>query len=212
MRVSACWLRDRHPRVSGYPVPWPWAGSHPSVSLLPFGGVLSDIFGHPEGGRHGCRPFSDQAMDGLSENGDGIARPLSGFDVTRKVLSFGYFSLHQQRKVTRRQAKALRSSVQGAVRCGTKIKIKGVSPLRARYFLLLAQKKVPKENGLLVTSNPLRGRAMPSPFSDSASCLGPKTPAIHGRRPPGARLLQQLVAGGKSKPKSKAKAKVGGTS
>src|SRR5687768_5047976 len=62
---------------------------------------------HPEGGRHGCRPFSDQAMDGLSENGDGMTHALSGFDVTRKVLSFGYFSLHQQRKVTRRQAKAL---------------------------------------------------------------------------------------------------------
>src|SRR5687768_15301000 len=46
-------------------------------------------------------------MDGLFENGDGTTHSLSGFDVTRKVLSFGYFSLHQQRKVTRRQAKAL---------------------------------------------------------------------------------------------------------
>jgi hypothetical protein len=41
-------------------------------------------------------------MDGLSENGGGTTRPLSGLDLTRKVLSFGYFSLHQQRKVTRR--------------------------------------------------------------------------------------------------------------
>ena len=41
------------------------------------------------------------------ENGDDTADPMSGFDVTRKVLSFGYFSLHQQRKVTRRKAKAL---------------------------------------------------------------------------------------------------------
>jgi hypothetical protein len=66
-------------------------------------------------------------MDGLSENVDGTTHALSDFDVTRKVLSFGYFSLlapavlalragfavrafgavHQQRKVTRRQAKAL---------------------------------------------------------------------------------------------------------
>jgi hypothetical protein len=46
-------------------------------------------------------------MDGLSENGYDTAHPLSGVDLTRKVLSFGYFSLHQQRKVTRRQAKAL---------------------------------------------------------------------------------------------------------
>jgi hypothetical protein len=41
-------------------------------------------------------------MDGLSENGDSTTPALSDFDVTRKVLSFGYFSLHQQRKVTRR--------------------------------------------------------------------------------------------------------------
>jgi hypothetical protein len=46
-------------------------------------------------------------MDGLSENGNDATHALSDFDITRKVLSFGYFSLHQQRKVTRRQAKAL---------------------------------------------------------------------------------------------------------
>jgi hypothetical protein len=46
-------------------------------------------------------------MDVRCENGDGTSCPLSGFDVTRKVLSFGYFSLHQQRKVTRGQAKAV---------------------------------------------------------------------------------------------------------
>jgi hypothetical protein len=46
-------------------------------------------------------------MDGESENFLVTTNGLSGFDVTRKVLSFGYFSLHQQRKVTRRKAKAL---------------------------------------------------------------------------------------------------------
>jgi hypothetical protein len=139
-------------------------------------------------------------MDGLSENGDGAAHPLSGFDLTRKVLSFGYFSLHQQRKVTRRKAKALRTLEQNVMRrCGAKGKVKGVSPSRARYFLLLAQKKVPKENGLLVTSTPLRECVVPSPFSDSASCLGPKTAAIHGRRPPGFRTLRLLEVYGKSR-------------
>jgi hypothetical protein len=48
-------------------------------------------------------------MDGESENSDGIALFLSGVDVTWKVPSFGYFSLHQQRKVTRRKAKAFAS-------------------------------------------------------------------------------------------------------
>jgi hypothetical protein len=46
-------------------------------------------------------------MDVRCENGDDTTRRLSGFDLTRKVLSFGDFSLHQQRKVTRRKAKAL---------------------------------------------------------------------------------------------------------
>jgi hypothetical protein len=169
----------------------------PKLLLLPLPLQASRIHspGHPEGGRHGCRPFSDQAMDGLSENGDGTTHALSDFEVTRKVLSFGYFSLHQQRKVTRRKAKALCSSCQSRVRCRTKgkIKVEGVSPSRASYFLLLAQKKVTKENGLLVTSKSLKPFAVPGEFSDSASCLGPKTPAIHGRRPPGLRLDSRLV-------------------
>jgi hypothetical protein len=53
--------------------------------------------GHPEGGRHGCRPFSDQAMDGLSENGDSTAHPLSGVDFTSRCFLW-LLSLHQQRK------------------------------------------------------------------------------------------------------------------
>ena len=42
--------------------------------------------GHPEGGRHGCRPFSDQAMDGLSEIGDVTAHSLSGLDFTSRCF------------------------------------------------------------------------------------------------------------------------------
>ncbi|HEX5664985.1 MAG TPA: hypothetical protein VFX93_16040, partial [Xanthomonadaceae bacterium] len=60
------------------------------------------------GGRPAWMPAVFGAdTDVRCENGDDTAHPLSGFDLTRKVLSFGYFSLHQQRKVTRRQAKAL---------------------------------------------------------------------------------------------------------
>ena len=78
------------------------AGSEPRALPLPFDVSPALQSGHPEGAGHGWPAFSDQAMDGLSENGDSTARPLSGVDLTRKVLSFGYFSLHQQRKVTRR--------------------------------------------------------------------------------------------------------------
>ncbi|WP_242162403.1 hypothetical protein [Lysobacter sp. M15] len=60
------------------------------------------------GGRPAWMPAVFGAdRDVRCENGNDTAHPLSGFDLTRKVLSFGYFSLHQQRKVTRRQAKAL---------------------------------------------------------------------------------------------------------
>ena len=58
------------------------------------------------GGRPAWMPAVFGAdMDVRCENGDDTAYPMSGFDVTRKVLSFGYFSLHQQRKVTRRRRK-----------------------------------------------------------------------------------------------------------
>jgi hypothetical protein len=62
---------------------------------------LQSASGHPEGGRHGCRPFSDQATDGLSENGDDNPHPLSEVELTRKVLSLVTF-FAPAKKVTRR--------------------------------------------------------------------------------------------------------------
>ena len=44
-------------------------------------------------------------MDGESENGNGTAYPLSGFDVTRKAVFFGHFLLGQQKKVPRPQGR-----------------------------------------------------------------------------------------------------------
>ena len=45
------------------------------------------------GGRPAWMPAVFGAdMDVRCENGDDTAHPMSGFDVTRKVLSFGYFS------------------------------------------------------------------------------------------------------------------------
>ena len=63
--------------------------------------------GHPEGAGHGWPAFSDRAMDGESENGDGTAYPLSGFDVTRKAVFFGHFLLGQQKKVPRPQGRTV---------------------------------------------------------------------------------------------------------
>ena len=77
------------------------AGSKPRALLLPFDVSPALPSGHPEGAGHGWPAFSDQAMDGLSENGDGTTHPLSGVDVTRKAVFFGYFLLGQQKKVTR---------------------------------------------------------------------------------------------------------------
>ncbi|TWI05761.1 hypothetical protein IP90_00017 [Luteimonas cucumeris] len=94
----------------------------------------ADEKSRPEGRRTGRAPFSDRAMGeavlpashwlahrrtpallaraGLLPNANGesenpVGLPRSRIDVSGKALSFGYFSLGQQRKVTRRQAEAL---------------------------------------------------------------------------------------------------------
>jgi IS4 transposase len=46
-------------------------------------------------------------MDVPSKNPGEVSDATEGFDVTSKAVSFGYFSLGQQRKVTRRQAEAV---------------------------------------------------------------------------------------------------------
>ena len=94
-------------------------------------------------------------QDAESENGDDITRALSGFDVTRKVF-LCLLSLHQQRKqVAEGESSRLggRSPPISALRG----KVKPISPWGARYFLLLAQKKVPKENGLPRDVKPVQG-------------------------------------------------------
>ncbi len=179
--------------------------------LSPLEAAPAHSTGHPEGGRHGCRPFSDQAMDGLSENGDDTTRALSDFDFTRKVLSFGYFSLlattwlalragsavrafgavHQQRKVTRRKAKAF--------------DLPSVSEQDQTRFALAGEVLSfagPKESTQ-------RKRPSPTDRSRSVRCrrhfrtrhpwLGPKTAAIHGGRPTGVRVQRRLLVYGKSR-------------
>jgi hypothetical protein len=49
----------------------------------------------PKGGGHGWPPFSDRAMDGEYENPEGYSGRR--IDLS-KVVSFGDFSLDQQRK------------------------------------------------------------------------------------------------------------------
>ncbi|WP_295841970.1 hypothetical protein [uncultured Xanthomonas sp.] len=76
--------------------------------------------------RRGCEPGARSAEGAL-----------------RGVLSFGYFSLHKQRKVTRRQAKAFAVAFKlpnEATTSTTTAEAK-LSPLRASYFSLLAQRK-----------------------------------------------------------------------
>jgi hypothetical protein len=50
----------------------------------------------PEGGGHGCPPFSDLAMDGESENSRNIT--VGRFAPSGKALFFGSFLLGQQKK------------------------------------------------------------------------------------------------------------------
>jgi hypothetical protein len=56
----------------------------------------------------------------------------------------------------------------------------GLSP-SASYFSLLVQRKVTKRKHL--PRQVAQGVWVAKQFSDSASCLDPKTAAIHGRRP-----------------------------
>ncbi|UYK64974.1 hypothetical protein NG831_11935 [Xanthomonas sacchari] len=65
---------------------------------------------------------------------------VSAEGALRGVLSFGYFSLHKQRKVTRRQAKAFAVAFKLPTAATTTAEAK-LSPLRASYFSLLAQRK-----------------------------------------------------------------------
>ncbi|WP_267118686.1 hypothetical protein, partial [Xanthomonas sacchari] len=73
--------------------------------------------------RRGCEPGARSAEGAL-----------------RGGLSFGYLSLHKQRKVTRRQAKAFAVAFTLPPAATTTAEAK-LSPLRASYFSLLAQRK-----------------------------------------------------------------------
>jgi hypothetical protein len=55
----------------------------------------------PEGRRARCAPFSDGTWMYLRKISDPHAHPRIARACRRGVLSFGYFSLHKQRKVTR---------------------------------------------------------------------------------------------------------------
>ncbi|WP_295913341.1 hypothetical protein [uncultured Xanthomonas sp.] len=70
---------------------------------------------------------------------------VSAEGALRGVLSFGYFSLHKQRKVTRRQAKAFAVAFKLPTAATTTAEAK-LSPLRASYFSLLAQRKGNQKN------------------------------------------------------------------
>jgi hypothetical protein len=63
--------------------------------------------------------------------------------------------------------------------------------LPASYFSLLVQRKVTKRKHL--PRQIAQGVWVAKEFSDSASCLDPKTAAIHGRRPSGVSGCWRLL-------------------
>jgi hypothetical protein len=70
---------------------------------------------------------------------------------------------------------------------------KGIERFRlpASYFSLLVQRKVTKRKHL--PRQIAQGVWVAKEFSDSASCLDPKTAAIHGRRPSGVSGCWRLL-------------------
>src|SRR5688500_19679104 len=72
----------------------------------------------------------------------------------------------------------------------------GLSP-SASYFSLLVQRKVTKRKHL--PRQVAQGVWVAKEFSDSASCLGPKTAAIHGRHPSRLSACWELLLGCESR-------------
>jgi hypothetical protein len=64
--------------------------------------------------------------------------------------------------------------------------------LKASYFLCWCKESNQRKHQF--ESKPLKGYVVSRKFSDSPSWLGPKTPAIHGRRPLGLPMALLLVA------------------
>jgi hypothetical protein len=108
-------------------------------------------------------------MDGESENCDGTAYPLSGFDVTRKAVFFGYFLLGQQKKAPRpRGRNAFDLDPYAAAHRALYRKAKSFR-LAASDFSLLVQRKVTKRKHLPRDVKIAQGWPIPSPFSDRPS-------------------------------------------
>ncbi len=196
----------RRPRESGDPAS--------SLLILPLTSLTSrttTAIGNPEGGRHGWRPFSDRGRMPSPKMTSVLRTFVSGFDLTRQVLSFGYFSLHQQRKVTRPSGRKL-LTLMWSFRSRAKSRSKAFA-LTGELLSFAGPKESSQRKGPSpVTSKPLKQRGVPSSFSDSPSWLDPKTAAIHGRRPPGVQVLSWLAAYEKSKSKAEAKTKAAGAS
>ncbi len=125
--------------------------------------------------RRGCEPGARSAEGAL-----------------RGVLSFGYFSLHKQRKVTRRKAKAFAVAFKlpnEATTSTTTAEAK-LSPLRASYFSLLAQRKGNQKKARPASRPPrcaLRVRVQPGDPRKGLGCFAAKSGAVASRRQPARR-------------------------
>ncbi len=116
--------------------------------------------------RRGCEPGARSAEGAL-----------------RGVLSFGYFSLHKQRKVTRRKAKAFAVAFKlpnEATTSTTTAEAK-LSPLRASYFSLLAQRKGNQKKARPASRPPRCALRAPGPRPSRGSAEGASCPC-RGRR------------------------------
>ena len=82
--------------------------SEDAASLMPVGrgrrvlsATIAPRFDNPEGGGHGCPPFFDRARMASRKIPEQVNRRIC---CVGEAFSFGYFSLGQQRKVTRSPA------------------------------------------------------------------------------------------------------------
>ena len=103
----------------------------------------------------------------------------SGAASSGKAISFGYFSLGQQRKVTRSPAGEWKLCF-----C-TSSEDQTLSSAVAAEFISFVNRQKKRNQRKTISRRSSPNASLVPGFSDSASCLGRKTPHIHVRRPPG---------------------------
>jgi hypothetical protein len=178
------------------------SGAVTALSLI-FSAIRASSSEHPEGGGHGWPPFSDRAMEWRVRK---CRRDQTQAREVRRGRSFSlvrFFDSHLRcspfgpalpfapsaQWASKRNELATARNGFDLVFCSPKT-VKGFR-LKASYFLCWCKESNQRKHQ---STKRLYERRVTTAFSDSASCLDPKTAAIHGGRPPGVQKSPEVAA------------------